>query len=406
MELWFLVLFAINIGLAFIPANIASKKGYSFGGFWCLSFFLSFLVGLIVSAVLEEKHANGDAQIKYCTQCGASAPIGSTFCSACGAQISADIVSKTPQQNRFLTHYLGLAILGFMLLTALSLGTMSTHFFYPQNLTNVLSMLIPYALLALGVLISTRSKGIDFSLGAVMVLGAVIAASVAVQGSLVSGIIIGLLTCAVVGLTNGAVTVYLKLPSLIPTIAMAIILRWVNIAITNGKMIFINQHVQTFLPSGLPIGLVTVLPFAIIVVLVFISLSKLRKPMDELSADDMRKPVYMLSYMGGSILAGMGGIYIMLRIGAAVPAQSVSYVGFILLILGIIMSTRLTNKPIISVVLTLAAAIIYVLLFNATNLMMLDSFWQMTMTILFAILFFAISFFARKHTWKRMMQFK
>ena len=28
MELWFLVLFAINIGLAFIPANIASKKGY------------------------------------------------------------------------------------------------------------------------------------------------------------------------------------------------------------------------------------------------------------------------------------------------------------------------------------------------------------------------------------------
>ena len=28
------------VGLAFIPANMAKKKGYSYGGFWVFGFFL------------------------------------------------------------------------------------------------------------------------------------------------------------------------------------------------------------------------------------------------------------------------------------------------------------------------------------------------------------------------------
>ena len=45
-----------TIGLAFIPANIAKKKGYSFGGFYVLGFFF-FLVGLIVALCLDDKNA-------------------------------------------------------------------------------------------------------------------------------------------------------------------------------------------------------------------------------------------------------------------------------------------------------------------------------------------------------------
>jgi len=45
-------------GLAFVPASIAGKKGYSFGGFWCFSFFCSFIPAIIVAACLKPKYGS------------------------------------------------------------------------------------------------------------------------------------------------------------------------------------------------------------------------------------------------------------------------------------------------------------------------------------------------------------
>ena len=64
------IIIAIAVGLAFIPANIAAKKGYSKGGFWIFGFFL-FLPALIVSLCLNESNNNGsssaDELLKYKT---------------------------------------------------------------------------------------------------------------------------------------------------------------------------------------------------------------------------------------------------------------------------------------------------------------------------------------------------
>lgn len=42
------------VGLAFIPASMARKKGYSYGAFWVFGFFL-FIPAIIVAAVIEDK---------------------------------------------------------------------------------------------------------------------------------------------------------------------------------------------------------------------------------------------------------------------------------------------------------------------------------------------------------------
>jgi hypothetical protein len=47
---------AVNALLATIPANIASKKGHSYGGYWAFGFFLSFVIALVVSLVIEDKN--------------------------------------------------------------------------------------------------------------------------------------------------------------------------------------------------------------------------------------------------------------------------------------------------------------------------------------------------------------
>ncbi len=52
--IWIVIL-GINIGLAFVVANLARKKGYSYGGFWALSFFAGFVIPLIVVLVLDDR---------------------------------------------------------------------------------------------------------------------------------------------------------------------------------------------------------------------------------------------------------------------------------------------------------------------------------------------------------------
>lgn len=56
-----IIYLVLLIGLAFIPANIASKKGYSFGGFYAFGFFF-FLPALIVAAILEDKVAASERE--------------------------------------------------------------------------------------------------------------------------------------------------------------------------------------------------------------------------------------------------------------------------------------------------------------------------------------------------------
>ena len=52
--LFILLGIAACVGLAFIPANIAKKKGYSYGGFWAFGFFL-FVPALIVALLIDDK---------------------------------------------------------------------------------------------------------------------------------------------------------------------------------------------------------------------------------------------------------------------------------------------------------------------------------------------------------------
>jgi len=46
----------VTAGLSFIPAFMAKKKGYTFGGFFCLSFFVSFVLTIIIAALITDKN--------------------------------------------------------------------------------------------------------------------------------------------------------------------------------------------------------------------------------------------------------------------------------------------------------------------------------------------------------------
>lgn len=112
LSIWVIVVIAIisigaAIGLAFIPATIARKKGYSYGGFWAFGFFL-FIPALIVALVLEDKTQPryqpyppyqqpgqpygqppyGQQPTVSCPSCGAPVSGSDPFCPKCGARMN------------------------------------------------------------------------------------------------------------------------------------------------------------------------------------------------------------------------------------------------------------------------------------------------------------------------------
>jgi hypothetical protein len=104
-----IVAVAANVGLAFIPAYLAKNKGYSFGAFWCIGFFASFVIGLIIAVCLPDKMQSGYAPYgqpyppygqpygqpnqqqgqytSYCSKCGHGLVSGDPFCPGCGAKV-------------------------------------------------------------------------------------------------------------------------------------------------------------------------------------------------------------------------------------------------------------------------------------------------------------------------------
>jgi len=96
-----LIVLGLQVGLSFIGASMAKKKGYSFGGFWCLGFFSSFLIGIIVAAIVPDLnlYVRKDELYAYtamppvppamrpCPACGKPVAVGDLFCSACGSKM-------------------------------------------------------------------------------------------------------------------------------------------------------------------------------------------------------------------------------------------------------------------------------------------------------------------------------
>ncbi|MGI5919983.1 MAG: zinc ribbon domain-containing protein [Christensenellales bacterium] len=94
------IVLGLQVGLSFIGASMAKRKGYSFGGFWCLGFFSSFLIGIIAAAIVPDLnlYVRKDELYAYaavppvpaarpCPACGKPVAVGDLFCSACGSKM-------------------------------------------------------------------------------------------------------------------------------------------------------------------------------------------------------------------------------------------------------------------------------------------------------------------------------
>lgn len=113
------------------------------------------------------------------------------------------------------------------------------RFLQPQNLTNILSQNTAVIIVTIGMTLTMLVGGIDLSVGSVAALGGALSAGLIVNNGLPFELAV-LITLAVgfgIGLVNGTLIVYGKLPPFVATLAMLGIARGITLVYTQGRPI-------------------------------------------------------------------------------------------------------------------------------------------------------------------------
>jgi len=138
--------------------------------------------------------------------------------------------------TRFLKGELGLLLI--LLLLCIGIANVSPYFLLQRNLLNITRQVSIVLTVAMGMLCVVLSGEIDLSVGSTAALSGIAAAwTMQTVGSVWLGVLAAVALGLLVGLINGSLVVYARIPSFIVTLATMGILRGVCMVWTNGKPI-------------------------------------------------------------------------------------------------------------------------------------------------------------------------
>lgn len=271
---------------------------------------------------------------------------------------------------------------------------LNSNFYQPANLLDIMLQSSINAIIAVGMTLVVMTKGIDLSVGSVVGISSMIAASL-LENSLWLGVGAGLLVGLACGLFNGILIAKLKLPDFIVTLGTMSIYRGAALIYTNGQPIYSISDSFRSIFAGQLLGIPTPVLFAIAIALLAFFLVRLTSLGEHIIAvggneeaarlagvdvDKVKISVYAIS----GVLASVAGFVLVARIGAAEP---IGGNGFELQAIGaaVIGGASLfggEGNPLGSLIgaLTLGA------MQNGLTLMNVPSFWQYVATGVVVIL--------------------
>jgi ribose transport system permease protein len=223
-----------------------------------------------------------------------------------------------------------------VLLVIIVIGAAITpQFMTVRNATNVVSFSCIFAILAVGQFYVILTGGIDLSVGAVLALSTVTAAlmmQARMNGYLAA--ILTLVACALVGVGNGLMVVWLRLPPFIATLAMMSMVQGTSYIIQSRSLIAIDDEAFVNLFSdGSVAGIPNPVLIFVVVTLVAAFFSRFttfgrrlyaiggNREAARLSGLPVSRDLYV-TYSLSSLLAGLAGL-----VAAAQLLQGSSLIG-------------------------------------------------------------------------------
>jgi ribose/xylose/arabinose/galactoside ABC-type transport system permease subunit len=310
-------------------------------------------------------------------------------------------VRSSPENITFVNSFLGIAVLGALLIISLVSGVLTTpYFFTANNLNNVFKQFCLMGAIALAAAVSVRAKGPDLSIGSVMALSSIIIAlNFQDSGSAVPGILLSLFVCAVIGTANGAIITYLRAPALIVTLLTGLMVRGICYLATGATVIQAGDSLRFIAQSvvaGIPVGALVFLIVTFVIAFLTIMLSKLGVP--TYKREKKSELSHMFAYTVSALIASLAGLFVLSWFAIAQPALGTGYEPFILLVFACIAGSRALDNHFAPALFALAPALFYTVLNNVLNLLQVNAMAQPIFAGVIALIFVVISYMTRPKT--------
>ncbi len=234
-----------------------------------------------------------------------------------------------------LTVFLLLLMIGF----ALSIGT--DTFFTTTNLLNVAIYVSWFAIAAFGAGVAIIVGGVDLSVGSVMALAGLVCALALQTGiPLMAAVGLGAFMGVVVGMVNGTLVGYYRLPPFIVTLGTMGLARGITLGLTGGAPVRDLPSTFRWLGQGelfagtltLPLPVIWMLGLALFVSLI-LQRTVLGHYIFSLARDEPAlrfagvptERVKLMAYTLSGLLAALGGMVMTAKLGVAAPMAALGY---------------------------------------------------------------------------------
>lgn len=250
---------------------------------------------------------------------------------------SASKVVSPARKNNFATYWDKFGTLSILCLILLGFSVASPQYFFSLNNIKQIGMQSTiYTVLAFGEFFAILLGGIDLSVGSVAAFCGAITAKLLLGGTPVwAAIILGILVGILLGAVNGTLINLLQLHPFVVTLGTNTIFRGIALVMCNGKPIYgLPQGFKaiSLYTFGFPTPFLIVIVIAVILIW-FTKYTVAARNMYALGGNKQSawysgintKKFTLLAHVLSSCLAGMAGIIMTSRVGAAEPTAGDGY---------------------------------------------------------------------------------
>jgi len=224
-----------------------------------------------------------------------------------------------------------LALIGVIIIGAILVSTVGRNFFSMGNIRDILTGMSVLGLVAVGQTLVILTGSLDLSVPYVISLSSLLAASTMAgrPENIVSGVLLALAVCAVIGFANGLIVTKLKVHGFIATLGVGLIVKGYLDTNYKGSTGSVPSEFQYIGATGIgPVPISTIIMLALAVV-VYLFLRKTRTghhlyavggslDVARLSGLRTSQPV-IVAHVLCSMTAGMAGLLLASRLGVGSP---------------------------------------------------------------------------------------
>lgn len=225
-----------------------------------------------------------------------------------------------------------------LVLLVIAFATAAPDFISSNNILTLLQSVAVIAILAIGQTFVIITAGIDLSQGAIIGLTGILGAGVMGNnvGSIILGVAIALAVGALVGLVNGLLTAYTKVPAFIVTLGTLSIASGSALLITGGQPIYqLPKGFDSFGTSALGVFPYIIIVSVVLAIIGQILLGRTRfgrsvyaigsnRRASLLSGLSVRRNTILVYVMSG-LFSAIGGILLTAYVNSALPTAGQNY---------------------------------------------------------------------------------